>query len=153
MSAPQVVISAGLKAAREGRNIRRWLVDVTITADFVVQTVPTIYYNIPEGKQIVIARMHVGCETVEEYIIGYVVACNAVNGGGDVTELHAPAHDHVGSKKEGSGHIIRTHNPPIVVSYLDGFRSVSMAVKATDEATVVAYGWNGWIESYRRLSN
>ena len=142
----------GLRAAREGRNIRRFLADVNVTAAFVVSTNALIYYDIPEGKQVVITRLHLGCETVDEYAAGYLVGCAEVAGGGVATQLHAQAHDHVGGKKEGAGHIVRTTNPPIVVKYSDGHRSVSLAVKATDTSTVVAYGWNGWVEEEGTLS-
>ena len=141
-----------LRAAREGRSIRRYLADTTVTNAFVVQVAATDYYDIPEGKQVVITRLHIGCETVDEFAAGYLVACAEITGGGVATQLHAQAHDHVGSKKEWSGHIVRTTNPPIVVKYSDGYRSVSLAVKATDNTTVVSYGWNGWLEDEGTLS-
>ena len=143
----------GLKAAREGRSIMKHLTDQNVTANFAVETGSGTVYNIPEGHRVVIVNMHVGCEDVEEFAAAYIVACSEIDGGGEATQKHKEIHDHVGAKKEGSGHINDNIFPPIVISYLDGYRSVSMAVKATDNATVVEFGWMGWYEAYRRLSN
>ena len=142
----------GLRAAREGRSIRRFLAHQTETNAYVVSTNALIYYDIPAGKQVVITRLHLGCETVEEEADAYLVSCAAVAGGGAATQLHAEAHDHVGSKKEGRGHLVRTTNPPIVVKYSSGARSISLALRATDNATVISYGWNGWVEDEGTLS-
>jgi len=141
-----------LRAARDGRSVRKVQDAQTVTAAFVVQTSADIYYNIPEGKQIVVARMKVACETVEEYVAGYLVSCAEVTAGGVATKVSGELHDHVGSKKEGSGHIVRDTLPPIVIKYSSGARSVSMAIKATDAATVVGYGYTGWIEDESTLS-
>jgi len=142
----------GLRAAREGRSLRRFLSEVTVTNAYVVSTNAGIYYDIPAGKQVVITRLHIGCETVEEQADAYLVSCAEITAGGVATQLHAEAHDHVGGKKEGTGHIVRTTNPPIVVKYSSGARSISLAVRATDAATIVSYGWNGWLEDESTLS-
>ena len=144
--------SPKLEAARDGRSIRRWIYEGNVTDSYVVSTDDDIYYDIPEGKQIVVTRVFIGCESIDEYVGGYIVACSAIAGGGDATPQQLPIHDHVGDKKEGSGHITKNCNPPIVIKYSDGFRSVSMAVKATDADTVVTYGWNGWHEDESTLS-
>ena len=136
----------GLMAARKGRSIRRYVSEVSITGSFVVQTSATLYYDIPVGKQIVVCRLFVGCETALNLIEGYLVGCSAVAGGGDAVQMNNHIHDHVGDKKEGSGHIVRDTCPKIVLKYSEGYRSVSIAVKATDTNTVVSFGWNGWIE-------
>lgn len=141
----------GLEAARDGRSIRRYLSGVTVTNAFVVSTNAAIYYDIPEGKQVVVSRVFMGCETVEETAGGYIVGCAEIAGGGAATQMHNQIHDHVGTKKEGSGHITKNSNPPMVLKYSDGHRSVSLAVKATDAATVVTYGWNGWYEDENTL--
>ena len=142
----------GLRAAREGRDIRRYVSEVKITGDFVVQTAAALYYDIPAGKQVVVCRTYVGCETALNLIEGYMVGCAAVAGGGAATQINNHVHDHVGDKKEGSGHIIRDNLPPLVLKYSEGYRSVSIAVKATDTNTVVSFGWNGWVEDEGTLS-
>ena len=146
------LMEQGLRAAREKRAVRRYVENTTITDAYVVQTSAAIYYNIPEGKQVIVCRVHVGCETPDEFMGGYVVGCDAVAGGGNATKMHAEIHDHVGTKKEFSGHIVKDSNPYLVLKYSDGHKSVSMAVKATDAATVVSFGWNGWLEDEGTLS-
>ena len=142
----------GLRAAREGRAIHKHQTDQTVTAAFVVSTNALIYYDIPEGKQVVISHMVIGCETVEEEAIGYMVACAEIAAGGAATKLSYTLHDHVGSKKESAGHQRENFVVPYVVKYSDGHRSVSMALKATDAATVVNFGWAGWVEDEGTLS-
>jgi len=141
-----------LRAAREGRVIRRYLDDQTETNAFVVSTAAAIYYDIPAGKQVVVTKAFVDCETVLEFAAAYVVGCSAITGGGAATQVHHALHDHVGDKKEGPSHKVKITNPPLVLKYSDGHRSVSMAVKATDAATVMSYGWNGWVEDEGTLS-
>ena len=142
----------GLRAAREGRSIRRWLDGTTVTAAYVVQTDALIYYNIPEGRQVVITKAFFGTETVSEEILGYLVGCDAVAGGGTPTQVHH--HNHVvnGLALSGRLHFEKNLNPLIVLKYSEGHRSVSMAIKATDTATVVTFGWNGWVEDEGTLS-
>ena len=136
----------GLQAARAGDDLHKYVDGGTVTASFVVQTAAAIYENIPEGKQIVIVEVMVGCETVDEECVAYPVVCSAVAGGGTPTQLCHHEHVVVGAKKEGNLHAHKQYNVPIVVKYSDGHRSVSLAVKATDTATVVTYSWCGWLE-------
>ena len=142
----------GPRAGQRGRAIRKWLTETTVTNAYVVSTSASIYYDIPEGKQAVIARTTYGCHTINEEMACYPVSCSEKAGGGDATQLARHSHDYVGDKKEGSGSRTNDHRPPIVVKYSDGARSVSIAVKATDAATVVCFGWNGWVEDEGTLS-
>lgn len=142
----------GLRAARQGRAIHKHIMEDTVTAAFVVQTAAGIYFNIPSGKQVVVVNINVGCDDSDEFAAAYLVGCDAVAGGGTPTQFHAEIHDHVGDKKQGHGHIDEDINPPVVIKYSDGHRSVSMAVKATDTNTVVEYGWMGWVEDEGTLS-
>lgn len=141
----------GLAAAREGRDIARYQHDQTVTAAFVVQTAAAIYYDIPAGKQVIITKIYVGCETPDEFAAGYIVACDAVAGGGNATQKTIEIHNHVGTKKEMNQHEIIDAHPPFCIKYSEGNRSVSMAMKATDNATVVGYGWRGWYEDENTL--
>lgn len=135
-----------LEAARDGRAIHKHVTGDNVTASFVVQTATAIYYDIPEGKQVVIVNLHVGCEDADEFAAAYIVGCSAITGGGTPTQFHAELHNHVGDKKQGKSHSDDEINPPVIIRYSDGHRSVSLAVKATDTATVVDYGWMGWYE-------
>ena len=142
----------GLRAARQGRSIHKHVTGDTVTGSFVVQTSAAIYYDIPAGKQVVVTNLHVGCEDADEFAACYLVGCSATAGGGDPTQFHAEIHDHVGDKKQGKSHVDDEIYPPVVIRYSDGHRSVSVAVKATDTATVVDYGWMGWVEDEGTLS-
>jgi len=141
-----------LRAAREGRDIARYQADQTVTAAFVVEVGAAIYYNIPAGKQVIVTKIFVGCETVDEYVAGYLVACDAVAGGGTPVQKTRETHNHVGSKKDGNQHETVNAYPPFCIKYSDGHRSISMAMKATDTGTVVGFGWRGWIEDESTLS-
>ena len=142
----------GLRAAREGRAIRRYLRDITVTNAYVVSTNAALYYDIPAGKQVVIPRVFVGCEDANKYAGAYIVGCAAIAGGGAATQLQNEIHDHVGDKKEGPDHTMKDCNPPLVIKYSAGYRSVSLAVKATDNLATVGFGWNGWVEDEGTLS-
>ena len=113
-----------LRAAREGRSIRKWLSEVTVTGAFVVSTNVAIYYDIPAGKQVVVSRVFIGCETPLNYVASYVVGCAEIAGGGAITQQNNHIHDHVGDKKEGSGHIFSENMSPIVLKYSDGYLSL-----------------------------
>lgn len=141
-----------LRAGRRGRAIRRWLEEVNVTDSYIVSTAADIYYDLPAGKQVVIARAFFGCHTSGEEITCYPVSCSEKAGGGNATQVARHNHDFVGAGKSGRGSEMNDHNPPIVVKYSDGVRSVSMAVKATDAATVVCFGWSGWVEDEGTLS-
>lgn len=142
----------GLRAARQGRAIHKWVAEGTVTGSYVVQTAAAMYFNIPVGQQVIVCSMHIGCDTADEFAGAYVVACSEVAGGGTPTQMHEGSHDHVGSKKEGHGHSEDVILPPLCIKYSDGHRSVSLAVKATDTNTVVDYGWSGWVEDEGTLS-
>lgn len=142
----------GLRAARTGRTIRRYEIDQTVTGSYVVQTSSDIYYDIPAGKQVVISQWRVGCGDADEFASAYLVACDAVAGGGTPTQLDHELYAYVGDKKQGKPNVEQDCNPPIVVKYSDGHRSISMAIKATDTNTVVNYGWSGWYEDEGTLS-
>jgi len=142
----------GLRAARDGRDIHRNLVDQTVTAGFVVEVGAGTYYDIPAGKQVIVSSFWVGCETVDEFAAAYMVSCDAVTGGGNATALGMQLHDHVGTKKEAAGHIRQELYCPLCIKYSAGARSVSMALKATDTSTVCMFGWCGWVEDEGTLS-
>jgi len=142
----------GLRAAREGRAICKFVDEDTVTDAFVVQTAAAIYYDIPEGKQLVIKSATVGGATVLEECVAYLVGCDAVAGGGTPTQLNHHLHIAIGDRKEGLMHAKESFDVPKVVKYSDGHRSVSLAVMATDNATVVTYGWCGWVEDEGTLS-
>lgn len=142
----------GLRAAREGRDIHRYAHEQTVTAGFVVEVAAATYYDIPAGHQVIVKEAFVGCETVDEFVAGYIVACAEVTAGGAATQKSKQLHNHVGTKKEGNKHVHLIFDPPICIKYSDAHRSVSMAVKATDTATVVGFGWCGWVEDEGTLS-
>ena len=141
-----------LRAARDGRAIHRNLVDQTVTNAFVVEVGAGTYYDIPAGHQVIVSAFWVGCETVDEFAAAYMVECDAVTGGGTPTALGMQLHDHVGTKKEGFGHVRESLACPLCIKYSAGARSVSMALKATDAATVCMFGWCGWVEQEGTLS-
>ena len=141
-----------LRAARDARDIHRNLVDQTVTNAFVVEVGAGTYYDVPVGKQVIVSSFWVGCETVDEFAAAYMVSCAEITAGGAATALGMELHDHVGSKKEGSGHRRERLSCPLCIKYSDGARSVSMALKATDAATVCMFGWCGWVEDEGTLS-
>jgi len=148
----RLLMDQALRAAREGRAIYRSLVDQTATDSFVVETGAGTYYDIPEGKQVIVTCFWVGCGSPNESVAGYMVSCSETGGGGNATTRGLELHDHVGDKKDGSGHIKETLSCPLCVKYSDGARSVSMAIKATDSDTICLFGWCGWVEDEGTLS-
>ena len=148
----RLLMEQALRASREGRALHKHVAGDTVTGSFVVQTAAAIYYDIPAGKQVIVVNINVGCEDADEFAAAYIVACSAIAGGGTPTQKHAEIHDHVGDKKQGKSHVDDEIIPPVCIKYSDGHRSVSVAVKATDTATVVDYGWMGWYEDEGTLS-
>jgi hypothetical protein len=141
-----------LRAARQGRALHKYVNDDTVTGSFVVQTAAGIYYDIPAGKQVVIVGVMFGCESDDEFMSCYLVGCSAITAGGTPVQFMSHFDRYVGTKKTENVYAWELFQVPAIIKYSDGHRSVSMAVKATDTATVVSFGWCGWIEDEGTLS-
>ena len=90
----------GLRAAREGRAIQKYVTEDTVTAAFVVQTAAAIYYDIPAGKQVVVVNQIVGCNDADEFAAIYLVGCDAITGGGTPTQVHLKYTSMSGARKK-----------------------------------------------------
>lgn len=142
-----------LRAARQGRVIHKWKDSVTgLSGSHVVSTDAGIYYNIPEGKQVIIANMVMGLDTTNDTVHAYFVGCTAVAGGGDATQLSNHQHYVTGAAKEGRSEHDHPVDPQICVKYSDGYRSVSLALAANDQSADMLVGWDGWVEDEGTLS-
>ncbi len=138
---------AGLRAARDGNSINKWDNSITgLTTEHVVSTDAAIYYNIPEGAQVVVTSLDVGLDTISDEAHAVVVGCAAVAGGGDDTEITHHAHIATDDKKTGRLEVTHDFNPPLVIKYSDGYRSVSLAMAANDTDADVLVAWHGWVE-------
>lgn len=142
-----------LRAARQGRAIHKWKDSITgLSGSHVVSTDVAIYYNIPEGHQVLVANMSLGLDTTNDIAHAYVVGCTAVAGGGDATQLCHHQHYVTGASKEGRSEHDHSIDPPLCVKYSDGYRSVSLALAANDQNADVLVGWRGWVEDEGTLS-
>lgn len=143
---PKQTETAEVHAARRGDGLHKWVNDKTPGADAVVLTDATLYYNVPEGKQVLITAMHFDVETDSDDVHVGMVSCSAVAGGGDATEISGHAHIFTGAAVGWQASKERPFYPPILVTYSSGARSVSMKVNANDAAAVLSCGWTGWVE-------
>ena len=126
--------------------IHRYLDHVNVTNAFVVSTNAAIYYDIPEGAQVIVHTVNYGVDDANKEVEIYIVGCAAVAGGGAATQhMHHWEASH-GDKKQGRVYLIEHLDQPVIIRYSSGYRSVSLAVKATDAQTDVTYGWCGWVE-------
>ncbi len=125
-----------LRAAREGRALHKFEdADTGLTASFVVSTKSNVYFNIPEGKQVVISTVNFGCQTPSKTVTMYIVGCDAVAGGGTPTQFMHHFQIANGAANQGALNKIDHFNVPVILKYSDGHRSVSIAVKGTDTNT------------------
>lgn len=140
------VETAGIHNARRGNGLHKYVNDKTASGSLEVLTDSTLYENIPEGFQIVIAKMHYDLETVSDDVSFEVVSTDAAQGGGTPTALCGHAHIFTGTANEPASSRDRLFVPPMVVKYSGGARSVTMRINANDSSAVVSCGWMGWIE-------
>ena len=135
-----------VRAARDGNGLHKWLDEDMLTGNFVVSTNAAIYYDIPDGMQVMVDELMVGVDSVNKTIAAYVVGCAAVAGGGAATQFMHHLHLTTGAAKDGDFHITDRYHIPICIRYSDGYRSVSLAVKANAAQVDGSYGWCGWVE-------
>lgn len=135
-----------IHAARRGDGIHKWVNDKTPGADLVVLTDATLYYNIPEGRQVLIYQIYAGIQTVSDSCHFEIVSCTAVAGGGTPTAVTGHYHIFTGANLVGTEDKEREFTPPIIVKYSDGARSISIRVDANDASAEVSCGWMGIVE-------
>ena len=142
-----------IRAARQGRAIHKWKDSITgLSGSHVVSTDAAIYYDIPAGKQVIVTRLVLGLDTINDVAHAYVAGCAAITGGGNATQLCPHSHFVTGAAKEGRSEATRVFDPPICIKYSDGYRSVSLALAANDTNADVLVGWQGWMEDEGTLS-
>jgi hypothetical protein len=142
----QQIEQAGIHAARRGSGLHKYVNDKTASGSSQVLTDATLFEDVPEGYQIVVAMMHLDLETLSDDVSFEVVSTSAVSGGGTPTTLCGHAHLFVGASAMPSASKDRRFIPPMVIKYSSGARSVTMRINANDSSAVVSCGWMGWIE-------
>lgn len=108
---------------------------------------PGIYYNLPEGRQIVITMFCFGVNTLNDdcdFEFGYT---DAINGAGTFAPVTPRFHVATGAAREGRATFDRSPTTPIVLKYSGGIRSVTARVDANDAGCQVTAAWNGWVEA------
>ena len=144
----QSSLSSGvlLQAARDGRNINKFVCSTTVTTVATVSTSSTIYYDVPLGKRVLVTGVCYGLRSASDSMHVYPVSCTAVAGGGAATQLgHCHTVD-TGAAKAGREQYHEEFNPPMCANYSDGVRSVSMAAYANDSSAILLYAWHGFVE-------
>ena len=135
-----------LDAARKGLALHRWADSITPGAGAVVLTTDTLVYNLAVGERVMIDSTLFILETGSDHCHYYMVACDAVDGGGGYRRLSLGRHSRKGATPTGNG-AVTTHNVPLVASYKGGDRSVTIVAVANDGAAIISCGWGGWRET------
>ena len=142
----------GLEAARDQRAIEKWLCELTgLGVAYAVLTDAAIFYNIPEGKQVIITRICYGLRTANDTGGIYLVGCDAVDGGGNASQQGHCYTWRTGAAVEGREQASEELTPPLCLKYSDGHRSISIAAKANDVNAVIMVAWHGWYEDEKTL--
>ena len=137
----------GLRAARSGVAIHKHVSELaTLTAAYVVQTSTSLYYDIPEGHQVVISGIEWGLHTISDDLYVRMVKTQFAAGVGDEVIVGRTFYAHSGDKKE--YRIIENYDfiPRRVVKYSGGLVCVSMEAKVNDTDAIASIGWHGWVE-------
>ncbi len=138
---------SGIRAARDGNSINKWDDSITgLTPAHVVSTDAAIYYDIPEGHQVMVTILAIGLDTVNDEAHAYVAGCAAIAGGGVSTQLSHHMHFVTAVGKSGRSPVNHEFYPPLCVKYSDGYRSVSLALAANDVNADILVAWHGWLE-------
>ncbi len=137
----------GIRAARAGHSIHKWDDSITgLSTEHVVSTDAALYYDLPEGYQVMVTALVVGLDTINDEVHAYVAGCAAIAGGGDDTQLSHHIHYVTAVGKAGRSEVKHVFDPPLCVKYSDGYRSVSVAIAANDTDADVLVAWHGWVE-------
>lgn len=144
----QQIETPAIHVARRGGGLQKWVDGVDTMATGAVLTDATLYYDIPEGKQVLITRISCDLDTASDDVLFYLVKCAAVAGGGSATQLHGELHVHTAAAQVTHGVIEQTFNPPILVQYsATAAKSISVYADANDDAAEATIQWQGWVES------
>ena len=136
-----------LDAARKGLGLHQWADTITPGAGTIVLTTATLVYNLAANERVMIDHMVFSVETVSDHCHFYVVACDAVDGGGGYRRLSSGRHVQTGAAIAGNTEGVAVFCVPLVASYRMGDRSVTIVVEAPDGAEIVSCGWDGWRET------
>jgi len=104
-----------------------------------------------EGTQVVIDTVNVGVATPSKTVDIKIVGCSAVAGGGTPTQEMHIFRVANGAANQGELNKVIHLDVPVIFKYSNGYKSVSLSVKATDTETTATYGWCGWYEDENTL--
>ena len=137
----------GLQAARDGFALHKWVNDKVPGATKVVLSDSTLYYNIPEGKQVIIAKACVALRTASDSVHANLVSCDRPAGAGTCADIDGHMEITSSGNLAGSEHYERVFQVPICVKYSDDNRSISIQADCNDASTEITCGWQGWVEN------
>ncbi len=144
----QQIETPAIHVARRGGSLHKWVDGVDTMATGAVLTDATLYYDIPEGKQVLITCLSGDVDTNSDDVAFYMVKCASTAGGGSATQLHGEIHIHTAAAQVTHGEIYRIFNPPILVKYdADTAKSISVYADANDDGAEANIAWCGWVEN------
>lgn len=145
LTAGEVISSdPNLKAAREGRAIYRDSALFTPGAAESIRTDSEIVFNLEPNTRVMITQAIFTLQTVSDDCVFEIVSCTDINGGGVATR-RSYRRFNTGATLYGRG-FEDVYQPPIVVRWKEGARSITIRVDANDAACQITVSWRGWWE-------
>jgi hypothetical protein len=143
----------GVAAAFRGDGLNYWInnkipgaVQIVLT-DGPAGAFPGVYYNLERGDAVLISQTIYGVNTLSdscEFELGYTTQAA---GAGTFYPIWAKYISSTGGTFFGVRTYLDILDPPLVLRYLDGVRSITFRVNANDAACEITAGWRGWKES------
>ena len=135
----------GLDAAREDRDLYRYVTATTGIATAAVITNATFLLQIHPNEKSVITSFTMGLSTVEDWVTAVFGTTENQDGTGDFTAMTPQFRVDTGTAMENAGPILLTFNPPLVVDRSDG-QAFTAWVQGNDANAALTLGYFGWYE-------
>jgi len=136
----------GIQAARERRNVRRWVNNITPGAVAIVLTNLTVVHNIRPNQAVMVRQLHCHVGTDSDLCLFEIGYTDALGGAGNFTPLGAQRFIRTGVATVGYTGIDDIFDPALIARHSDGARSVTIRVTCNDAAAIITCEWGGWYE-------
>lgn len=145
-SKPILALSENAYHSREGNALHKWVNDALNLSTASILPTAGLCYDLNEGEQVFITNVCWGLHTASDSVIVEVVSTTGACGTGVATLASHHFEGATGATPTGKELQCYPIDPPIMVRYSDGARSVSLKADANDDAASVTMAWYGWVE-------
>jgi hypothetical protein len=139
----KVTLRDGLLAASEGRTICGWANSITPGSTITVLATTGLVTTLQRGQKAFISQY---CYAVESVSDDCIFEFGWLDPNGHFHALGPQKRVYTGATVTGCVAFDQDVNPPMVLSYAAGVRSITFRVDANDASCAITVGYHGWWE-------